>query len=173
MNLWHLQRAGCRPGLLIRRPCLTCQAEVRPVKPSKTKFAPSLIRKFICWSSLVKPICQLHPHAGRLTLCLLPIASPIRCWARSTQVKPGKTKGSTGHWPVSSGDPPDETEKRICLVAIPLETCSAFLHAGRRVSPMPGRGSAARPGFGRVKPGKTKNITIPNQPEGLWARVCF
>jgi len=99
MNLWHLQRTGCRLCLLIRRPCLSCHAEVQLVKP-------------------------------------------------------GNTKGGTGHWPVSSGDPPDETEKRICL-AIPPETRSAFLHAGVH---LPGR---ARP----VKPGKTKTITLPNQPE--------
>jgi len=42
-------------------------------------------------------------------------------------VKPGKTMGSTGHWPVSSGDPPEETEKRLCQAippknAAPLST---------------------------------------------------
>ena len=37
MTQWSSQSAGCRLGLLTRRPCLRCQAEVRPVKPGKTK----------------------------------------------------------------------------------------------------------------------------------------
>jgi hypothetical protein len=73
---------------------------------------------------------------------------PIHEW-----VKPGKTKGGTGHWPVSSGDPPDETEKRLCL-AIPPKKCVTLLFSGRRLGLAPSR-------FGTVKPGKTKMANPP------------
>jgi hypothetical protein len=46
--------------------------------------------------------------------------------------------GSTGHWPVPSGDPPDGTAKRFCL-AIPLQNYNTLLHSSRRVADRYGR----------------------------------
>ena len=76
-------------------------------------------------------------------------------------------KGSTGHWPVPSGDPPDGTPvAELLLIMRCYKICS--LHSGRLVADRDGR--VARATQIKALPKRCRNY-LRNQFTGLDSRM--
>ena len=93
-------------------------------------------------------------------------ASPSRNSRRPTPRSPRRGRGSTGHWPVPSGDPPDGMAGRVQIQIPPtmLWFVSLFRSAG---SPTNAGGSPALPGDRPQRPGRRRQA-VAHRHRSLW-----